>query len=110
MSMNEVEQVIDGNQLVLAVLKTSHCGVCGSVLAKASVILESKLTVTGIYVYMEDAPEIASKYLAFSAPTVLLFYAGKEVYRVDRFVRFDELNHVLSQYEEAHMHKTYLLL
>lgn len=101
MSLNEVEQVIEENQLVLAVIKTSHCGVCESVLTKVSVMLESRLTVMGIYIYMEDAPEIASKYLVFSAPTVLLFYAGKEVYRVDRFVRFNELEHVLSQYEEA---------
>ncbi|WP_211748775.1 thioredoxin family protein [Paenibacillus sp. Marseille-Q4541] len=100
MSLNEMEQVIEKNQLVLSIIKMRNCGVCESVSAKVSTMLESKISVKGIYVYTEDVPEVASRYLAFSAPTVLLFYGGKEVYRAARFVRCDELDHVLSQYEE----------
>ncbi|MFC7677943.1 thioredoxin family protein [Paenibacillus sp. GCM10028914] len=100
-SMDAIQKVIEGEKLVLFVVKTGQCGVCESVQAKVSVMLESYSEVTGIYAYMEDAPEVASAYLAFSAPTLLLFFEGKEVYRIARFVRFDELDHVLSQYVEA---------
>lgn len=100
-SLDEIEQVIESNELVLFIIKTNHCGVCEAVSAKVSSMLESKPSVKGINVYMEDVPEIASRYLAFSAPTLLLFYAGKEVYRAARFIRFDELSHVLSQYESV---------
>lgn len=99
-SLREIQQVIEEQRLVLLVIKTGQCGVCESVQVKVSVMLESRPGVTGIYAYMEDAPEVASAYLAFSAPTLLLFFEGKEVYRIDRFVRFEELEHMLSQYEE----------
>lgn len=99
-SLSEINQVIENEPLVLLIIKTGQCGVCESVEAKVSIMLESRPDVTGIYVYTEDAPDVASAYLALSAPTVLLFYEGKEVYRIARFVRLDELDHVLSQYEE----------
>lgn len=99
MSLNEVKTAIEENPLVLMVVKTSSCGVCESVQAKVSIMLEPRADVTGVYVYLEDAPSLASEYLVFSSPTVLLFYEGKEVYRTVRFVQFDELDHVLSQYE-----------
>lgn len=99
-SLNEINQVIENEPLVLLIIKTDQCGVCESVEAKVSLMLESRPDVTGVYVYMEDAPDVASAYLALSAPMVLLFYEGKEVYRIARFVRFDELDHVLSQYED----------
>ncbi|MVP00635.1 thioredoxin family protein [Paenibacillus lutrae] len=101
MSLNEVKQVVREKPLVLMVIKTGQCGVCESVQAKVAVMLESHADIMGIYVYMEDAPDAASEYLALAAPTVLLFYEGKEVYRAARFVRFDELEYVLAQYEEA---------
>ncbi|WP_106768648.1 thioredoxin family protein [Paenibacillus faecalis] len=99
-SLSEINQEIESKPLVLFIVKTGQCGVCESVQAKVSNMLESRPDVTGIYAYMEDAPDMASAYLAFSAPTVLLFFEGKEVYRIARFVRLDELDHVLSQYEE----------
>lgn len=100
-SLEDIQQVIAEQRLVLLVIKTGQCGVCESVQDKVSVMLESRPVVKGIYAYMEDAPDVASAYLAFSAPTVLVFFEGKEVFRVARFVRFDELDHVLSQYEEV---------
>lgn len=100
MSLSELKQVIAENQLVLLVMKSADCGVCESVQAKLSVMLESRTGIAGIYVYIADAPDVASEYLALSAPTVLVFHAGKEVYRITRFVLFDELDRLLSQYEQ----------
>lgn len=99
-SLEDINQTLHNERLVLLIIKTGSCGVCESVEAKVSLMLESRPDVTGIYAYMEDAPDTASAFLALSAPTVILFYEGKEVYRIARFVRFDELDHVLSQYEE----------
>ncbi|GIP38562.1 hypothetical protein J31TS4_18420 [Paenibacillus sp. J31TS4] len=100
-SMNEVRQAIGENRLVLLLLKTGQCGVCEAVEAKADGLLASHPAATGISVYLEDAPDAASEFMAFAAPTVLLMADGKEVYRITRFVRFEELEHKLAQYEEA---------
>lgn len=80
--------------------KTGNCGVCESVQFKVIELLKSHSRVKGIYVFNEDVPEIASEYMIFSAATLLLFMEGKEVYRISRFVRFDELEHILQLYEE----------
>lgn len=98
-SLAEINGVLESEPLVLLIIKTGQCGVCESVEAKVSLMLESRPNVTGIYAYMEDAPDTASAFLALSAPTVILFFQGKEVYRIVRFVRFDELDHVMAQYE-----------
>ncbi|MNJ66561.1 hypothetical protein D3C77_626500 [compost metagenome] len=86
---------------MLLLIKTSQCGVCESIQAKAAGLLKSHAAVRGINVFMEDAPDTAAEYLALSAPTLLLFFQGKEVYRETRFVRFEELEQVLQMYEEA---------
>ncbi|MFD3261230.1 thioredoxin domain-containing protein [Paenibacillus lentus] len=99
--LNEIKQAIQEHALVLLLIKTSQCGVCESIQAKAASLLESHAAVRGIYVFMEDAPDTAAEYLALAAPTLLLFFQGKEVYRESRFVRFEELEQVLYRYEEA---------
>ena len=99
--LSEIKQMIQEYPLVLLLIKTSQCGVCESIQAKAADLLESHSKARGIYVFMEDAPVTAAEYLALSAPTLLLFFQGKEVYRESRFVRFEELEQVLRRYEGA---------
>jgi len=97
----DVKQSISKHPLTMLILKTRQCGVCQSVQAKAAALLHNQFdSINGIYLYIEDAPESAAEYLAFSSPLLLLFYEGKEVYRAARFIRFDELEHILSQYYE----------
>lgn len=91
---------MENEALVLLLIKNNQCGVCESLEAKLSLMLESRSAVTGIYVYIEDAPDIASTFLVLAAPIIILFFEGKEVYRAGRFVRLDELEHLLLQYEE----------
>lgn len=99
--LSEIKQAIQEHDLVLLLIKTSQCSVCESIQVKAGGLLDSHKAVKGIYVFMEDAPDTAAEFLALSAPTLLLFCQGKEVYRESRFVRFEELEQVLHRYEEA---------
>ncbi|AZV43999.1 thioredoxin family protein [Peribacillus asahii] len=100
MNLNEIKETIQGSPSVLLLVKAGNCGVCESVQFKMSELLKSYLQVKGMYVFKEDVPEITAEYVVFSAPTLLLFVEGKEIYRVSRFVRFDELKHILQLYEE----------
>ena len=99
--MNNIQDIHDAVQqekLALLLIKSGNCGVCDSLEAKLSVMLKSH-TAEGLSVYIEDAPDAASAFLALSAPTVLLFAEGREVFRAGRFVRLDELEQLLSKYE-----------
>ncbi|MFS0554920.1 hypothetical protein [Brevibacillus sp. 179-C 1.1 NHS] len=50
---------------------------------------------------IEKAPFISGEFLVFTAPTILLFADGKEVFRQARFISFDELERVLKIAIEA---------
>lgn len=76
--LSEIKQMIQESPLVLLLIKTSQCGVCESIQAKAAGLLKSHAKVRGIYVFMEDAPDTAAEYLALSAPTLLLFFKERK--------------------------------
>lgn len=100
MSLNQMKKAIQEKPLVILLAKTGNCGVCESVQFKVIELLKSHSRVKGMYAFHEDVPEITSEYMIFSAPTLLLFVEGKEMYRVSRFVRFDDLERILQLYEE----------
>jgi thioredoxin-like negative regulator of GroEL len=54
-----------------------------------------------IYATVErkDVPAITGRLMVLVAPIVLVFVDGKEVYRADRYVRMNELERVLHQYD-----------
>ncbi len=99
--LDDIKHTITNQPLVLLLIKAEQCGVCDSVFAKLEDMLPHFADVVGKSIYIEAAPEVASEYLVLAAPTLLLFFEGREVYRVSRFVRFEELQHVLTQYSEA---------
>ncbi|MFD0715792.1 thioredoxin family protein [Paenibacillus sp. GCM10027626] len=97
-NLDQVINDITGDSLALLLIKTGQCGVCESVHVKISAMLNDFPAVSGSYVYIADVPDIAAHHLVLTAPTLLIFYRGKEVYRASRFIRFDELKHVLTIY------------
>ncbi|MGX2961221.1 thioredoxin family protein [Peribacillus sp. JNUCC 23] len=100
MNLNQIKEAIQEKPLVILLSKTDNCGVCESVQCKVIELLKSHPRVKGVYVFNEDVPEITSEYMIFSAATLLLFVEGKEIYRVSRFVRFDEIERILQLYEK----------
>lgn len=98
--LSEIRQMIEEQPLNLLVIKTQNCTVCEAVEIKAGELLQNHTGVSGIWAYLEDIPELASEFLTLTAPTVLVFYQGKEVYRSSRFVQFAELEQVLTRYEQ----------
>ena len=59
-------------------------------------ILQAKIEHTDI----TEEPLIASQFLVYSGPTVLLMLDRKEVYRGFGFINLDELEHKIMQYSD----------
>ncbi|MFD2117458.1 thioredoxin family protein [Paenibacillus yanchengensis] len=95
-----IHEKIKQHTLTLLIIKTRQCGVCDVVLQKIEQLLPNYNHIHGFYFYLDNAPDCAADFLAFSAPTVILFADGKEVYRAARFVRFEELSDKLQQYND----------
>lgn len=73
---------------------TSQCGVCHAMLPKLASALESYPNPI-IDVDASRFPDIAGQHRIFVAPTVLVFYEGKEILRESRFIDIDKILRLL---------------
>jgi thioredoxin-like negative regulator of GroEL len=99
-NQSELIARIQEQSLCLVYIKTEHCGVCDVVLDKTNTLLTKYPQVESFLINMHENPDVSSAYLVFTAPTILLFIEGKEVYRASRFVQMDELEHTISMWYE----------
>lgn len=53
-----------------------------------------------LYTDIIEEPLIASHFLVYSGPTVLLLMDGKEVYRASLFIDLEELKYIINRYIE----------
>lgn len=100
-TLRQMNAQIQEAPLSLLLVKTDHCGVCDSVMAKLDDLLPLYPQVQGLYIRMEDAPEVAGEFLVFTAPTLLLFVEGKEVFRQSRFILMGDVEKQLQGWSEA---------
>lgn len=100
-SLEQVKSSIKKHPILLLLIKTDHCGVCDSVMAKLEDLLPIYTQVQGMYIRMEEAPDLSGEYLVFTAPTLLLFVEGKEVFRQSRFILMGEVEKQLQGWSEA---------
>ncbi|MDR0267577.1 thioredoxin family protein [Paenibacillus sp.] len=100
-SLEQIKDQLRARPLFLLLIKTDQCGVCDSVLNKLERFLPDFPDVHGGYVRMEDAPEISGEYLVFTAPTLLMFAEGKEVFRQSRFILMGDVEKNVRSWSEA---------
>ncbi|MGG0237913.1 thioredoxin family protein [Bacillus rhizoplanae] len=98
-NIEELTAYIEQQPLLLLFIKTEDCGVCDVMLEKITRLLEHHSNVERIVVSLEDMREISGQYLVFTAPTVLLFYGGKEIVRESRFISLENINRILQMVE-----------
>lgn len=98
--LSQVKAHIEGHPLSLLLIKTTNCGVCEAVLSKLEQLLAKYPRIQSAAVTLEKVPSLAAEYLVLTAPTILLFVEGKEVYRQSRFVIFEQLEETLQLWVE----------
>lgn len=97
-NLQDIKNLISTNKINIVLVKAKACGVCEAVLAKLEELLKDFPKVNAASVYADEVPSISGEYLVFTAPTVLVFFEGKEICRESRFVRFESLRDVLGLY------------
>lgn len=97
-SIEEVHGLMEGNNLSLLLVKTENCGVCESVLFKLNELKDSYKDVDFAFLYANNVPLVAGKLLVFTAPTVIIFAGGKEVFRQSRFIQMGEISGTLDKW------------
>ena len=98
-TLKDIEQAIATHSLVSLYIKAPICGVCTVVAAQ----LDSALAVEGnVYAVKADIAEImAGRFHVLTAPAWLLFYQGKEVERMARFIPQAQMKQTLAKWTKV---------
>ena len=99
-TIKDIEQTISDNRLCLFYIKAPDCGVCNVMLDKVEQVANTFPSVCSFYTDIIEEPLIASRFLVYSGPTVLLLMDGKEIYRGAQFIDLEELRFNINRYIE----------
>ena len=98
--INRLKEIVDNNELSLIYIQAPDCGLCSIMLDKIDAVSRRFDKLTTARVELHVVPRVASEFMVATAPTVLLFANGKEVYRAGTFINIQELEQVLTKWYE----------
>ena len=91
-SINEFEEILAGQDAVLAYFSTESCSVCHVLKPKLiEMVSDSFPKMKMVFIESDKLPELAAQNRVFTAPTVVVFFAGRETIRKSRAFGVDEL-------------------
>lgn len=96
-SIEMVETAIQQHELVFLYVSRPECSVCHALLPKITALLESYPSVYLGHINANEVEEVASKFLIFTVPIMIMIVEQKEYIRADRFVRLERLEEQLQQ-------------
>ncbi len=97
-SLADLELEIDSHPAAAVYFSAPHCNVCKVLKPKLLAMLEEEYPEFKVfYVDIEKSPLIAGQMRIFSIPTLLIFFGGKEFYRMSRNISLEELNNTIER-------------
>lgn len=92
-SIQQYEQILAENDAVLSYFSTENCSVCKVLKPKIIEMMDEFFPkVKLIFVQSDQFPELAAQNRVFTAPTILVFFAGRETIRKSRAFGLEELS------------------
>ena len=98
--INRLKAFVEDNKLCLLYIQAPDCGLCSIMLDKIDAVVQHFDNLRSARVELLVVPEVAGEFLVATAPTVLIFAHGKEVYRAGTFIDTMELERVLEKWNE----------
>jgi thioredoxin 1 len=97
-SIAELQDEIKVNEAVMLYFSTPDCNVCKVIKPKLlSMIEEDFPEFRMYYIDIEKSPQISGQMNIFSVPTLLIFFQGKEFYRLSRNISLEELRKTIKR-------------
>ena len=91
-SIPEFNLILAENDAVLAYFSTETCSVCHVLKPKViEMVSEAFPKMKMVFIESDKLPELAAQNRVFTAPTVVVFFAGRETIRKSRAFGVDEL-------------------
>ncbi|MFV0590010.1 MAG: thioredoxin family protein [Draconibacterium sp.] len=94
----EAFETLKGEPALLAYFSTEACNVCKVLKPKVVQLLEAEFPEMKMaYVKSDVLPEIAGQNRIFAAPTILVFFDGREYIRKSRNIGISELQEAIAR-------------
>ena len=91
-SLDELNTLLNEKNAVLVYFSTTECSVCKVLKPKVAELIDKNFPEIYLtYVEMNQLPELAAQNRVFVAPTIIVFFEGKEYIRKNRSFSLDEL-------------------
>jgi thioredoxin 1 len=91
-SISEFEEFLAKQDAVLAYFSNENCSVCHVLKPKVAAMISASFPKIIIgFVESDRLPELAARNRVFAAPTIIVFFAGRETIRKSRAFGIDEL-------------------
>ncbi|MGG3450322.1 thioredoxin family protein [Domibacillus aminovorans] len=90
-SYAEFSDVLSSNEAILLYISSPGCSVCHTLLPQVESLMAEFSAVIVIHADTAATPEIAGQLTVFSAPAIIFFIHGKELFRMARFVPIETL-------------------
>ncbi|MFW5773940.1 MAG: thioredoxin family protein [Tangfeifania sp.] len=91
-SPDEFNQLKQDEPALLAYFSTDACNVCKVLKPKVDELVQNEFQkLKTVYVKSDVLPGIAGQHQVFTAPTILVFFDGRETIRKSRNIGLDEL-------------------
>ena len=100
-TLKDIEQAITTQPLVSLYIKAPICGVCTVVAAQLDSALAEEGNVYAVKADIAEIPEMAGRFHVLTAPAWLLFYQGKEVERMARFIPQAQMKQTLAKWTKV---------
>lgn len=92
-SFNEFIELKESEPALLGYFSTESCNVCKVLKPKVAELIQSEFPkIKLVYVKSDILPEIAAQNQVFAAPTILVFFEGREYIRKSRNIVIGELH------------------
>lgn len=92
MDFTTLNELIESEPAIAVYFSSPNCGVCHALRPKVEDLFSEKFpSVKFVHVQIDKSPDISGEYSVFSAPTLLVFFEGKEFLRKVRLMGIQEL-------------------
>ncbi len=91
-SVQEFDQILAENDAVMVYFSTAVCSVCQVLKPKVIEMVSASFPkMKMVFVESNKLPELAAQNRVFAAPTIVIFFTGRETIRKSRAFGVDEL-------------------
>ena len=97
-SLDEFNQMKQEEPALLAYFSTDACNVCKVLKPKVDELVQNEFPqLKMVYVKSDVLPDVAGQHQVFAAPTILVFFDGRETIRKSRSIGLDELRREINR-------------